>query len=539
MLSVDRDVKLEWTTGSYWKESSDGKAALSSRNGVRSASSDVAAGTFLRLDDVFPHSLYLDGFAVLFTGPDSMIVGRAIPVSDGDATVSRLFRVPSGASRILVNTRQVATIPSLHVMRYHHPAIGKAVEDASYADLSDWSSHDRLVDTLKIYNSDTVAVGSAEFVCRKEGAGVVTNEFDADGRVFCHMSCVLDRPATIRVMQGFKSDGMHYRNVEDCRTSAGPWEEWFEFDSTSQKVYDAATGFSLLLQTRGFDGDLTVSDVEIRACQAKDWETDGVWSPNLRETIRMANREFISLGRSVDDLASLVSEANVLTSPDGTRWRLRVSDDGAVSASRVNATPKKILAIGNSITGGWLTGKGPDVFFGMAASAKDKDWASLVAERYGAELTRLHCAKFEQCETLEDARAWISGNRARFAGYDCVVAQIGDNVNTTARLAVFKESLPLLVDALSSTGAEIVLAGAWFNSYLVQDTLASAASKARVRLADISDLSTDKDNQSSVGSAVTCPDGSTFAVNANECTHPGDKGMRLIADRIIGKLEGK
>lgn len=106
--------------------------------------------------------------------------------------------------------------------------------------------------------------------------------------------------------------------------------------------------------------------------------------------------------------------------------------------------PKKISYIGNSL----LMGSG----YGMCASAEDKDYYSLI-NKYIETITRIapittgrNSAKgYEGATTLEQAKNTIANATSMLSGdEDCVIIQLGDNVNSVAKKEIFKTSCKLL-----------------------------------------------------------------------------------------------
>lgn len=154
------------------------------------------------------------------------------------------------------------------------------------------------------------------------------------------------------------------------------------------------------------------------------------------------------------------------------------------------------------------------------------------------KVDKLHCAVFEQAEKTETADAWIEANRQMFADRDLIVLQIGDNANNATCRAVFAGSLPRLVRAMrsASPGARIILLGVW---YAHADTIKAppdTASSCGAKLVRIDDLAVSA-NMGVKGQAITYADGSSVTAMDNWITHPGDRGMRLIADRLVAALD--
>ena len=83
--------------------------------------------------------------------------------------------------------------------------------------------------------------------------------------------------------------------------------------------------------------------------------------------------------------------------------------------------------------------------------------------------------------------------------------------------------------------ADIVVAGAWFNNANIESWLQSQASHLNYTFVPLSDLCTSA-NMATVGDTVTFNDGVKMQVYEAIRTHPGNKGMEAIANRIYDSL---
>ena len=115
--------------------------------------------------------------------------------------------------------------------------------------------------------------------------------------------------------------------------------------------------------------------------------------------------------------------------------------------------------------------------------------------------------------------------------------QIGDNVNTELRQQTFRNNFSKLIRAIRTNNptADIVVAGAWFNNDNIEGWLQSQAKSLNYTFVPLSDLSTSA-NMATIGDTVTFDDGFQLQVYKAIRTHPGDKGMEAIANRIYDNL---
>jgi hypothetical protein len=116
--------------------------------------------------------------------------------------------------------------------------------------------------------------------------------------------------------------------------------------------------------------------------------------------------------------------------------------------------------------------------------------------------------------------------------------QVSDNVSTDLRQETFNKNLDWLVSQIKikSPKARIIWVDGWFNDKRTHDTITSVCNKWRIPRTNITDLN-GTENQGYSGQTYEKPNGATGIVSDKWITHPGDTGMRLIADRIISVLD--
>lgn len=207
---------------------------------------------------------------------------------------------------------------------------------------------------------------------------------------------------------------------------------------------------------------------------------------------------------------------------------------GSLSAAR-------ILFLGNSIT---LHGPKPDIGWtgnwGMAASEEAKDYVHLLAARIGqasgtAPQTMVrNIADFERGYATFDITAGLKDALGFHA--DIVIVALGENVpepgsdDYKAKLAA---ALARLLAALKEQGPPTIFVRSCFWPHEVKDgILRKAASDAGATWVDISALGRDASNAARSERKIE---------HAGVAGHPGDKGMRAIADALfaaIGKQAG-
>lgn len=197
----------------------------------------------------------------------------------------------------------------------------------------------------------------------------------------------------------------------------------------------------------------------------------------------------------------------------------------------------KVLFVGNSITlhgpsaaVGW-TGN-----WGMAASAAEKDYVHLVVEavakRRGAppDFKVVNVAEFERGFETYDLATKLK-DVVEFQAETVIVA-IGENVaalKTDEAKAKFKESMVRLLTLLKGNRPVALYVRSCFWANATKDALMKEACTAVGGVfVDISALDQDKANFAKAEREIA---------HAGVARHPGDKGMRGIADALIAAME--
>ncbi|MBR7099000.1 MAG: SGNH/GDSL hydrolase family protein [Clostridia bacterium] len=253
-----------------------------------------------------------------------------------------------------------------------------------------------------------------------------------------------------------------------------------------------------------------------------------------------------------------VSEENnaAISENDETFVNTTVTENGEkgvyvtqISGERivVPRVPKKVLFVGNSLVFGMFGA------YGMCSSAPDKDYYHHVTEHIrkinpSCMFFKQHGAEFEHAETLEAVDEWYYRNDS-FEGkgaierltpdLDLILLQLGDNVNTDSKQALFeKTSAELLIARIKERcpKARIIWIYGWYSLARTVGTVKSLCEKWGIESIDISVLHTEE-NEGRKQKACISPEGVVCDVDARWVSHPGDLGMKRIAEKIIAKLD--
>lgn len=307
----------------------------------------------------------------------------------------------------------------------------------------------------------------------------------------------------------------------------------FTFDASSYSVYENAKSYKILIFGNA-NSSFEINDISVR--ETSKLENSNYYKDNLEDMLS-------SLSDGIDNVESkIISSCATLSNPNGDKYDLQVDKNGNLVLS--SHIPSKYVVMGNSITCGMDNSGTHGGMFGMASTSFDKDWvyhvdSAIKEKNHNATYTRIYASNFEHSETDESANEWITNNLTSFTqDTDLVLIEMGDNVNTDAKTNVFKKSFPLLLHTIRTRcpKARIVCVGIWFNHEKAKEIMLSACKKYGCQFVNISDLNITI-NQATVGDTVTYLDGTTSTITEEISAHPGDNGMKLIADRVIEGLD--
>lgn len=396
----------------------------------------------------------------------------------------------------------------------------------------------------RIKFSETKAIA----IVSGNNGGLYTQQFSAySNRVVAYTDLTFTQKAiTIQVSYKDKTDNKtKFKRLKDF---SGGKVDKVEFDASNLVIYSNAdpTTFKLLVQANidsadGNDpvGEITLGRLSIfDAGGSDDVTSNQMYDAALKNTLGNIIDKLTEIGADVTELKS--KKGSYVTMPDGSEAKL-VYVNGVVTVKDGNY--KKVLLLGNSLLLGFSTAGEHGAPFGCTASDSKHDWAYLLTEKLKVKspnvtVKKLHDAKFEQAESDTASESYISNEfAAADRNNDLVIVQIGDNVNTELRQQTFRNNFSKLIRAIRTNNptADIVVAGAWFNNANIERWLQSQAKALNYTFVPLSDLSTSA-NMAKVGDTVTFNDGVQMRVYEAIRTHPGDKGMEAIANRIYDSL---
>lgn len=189
------------------------------------------------------------------------------------------------------------------------------------------------------------------------------------------------------------------------------------------------------------------------------------------------------------------------------------------------------FAIGNSLT--MITSWGR----GICSTRPDNDYVHLVS----AELESRHgnvvsyAYNFSPWERAADRDSTLDLIDVYLdEKLDLVTIQLGENTSDTT---TYEKDLVSLIQYVRQKcpDAQIIMVGDWWDTEK-NEMRRRVSEQSNSSFADLSEIFGDKAYQSETGQICYMQDGSTVEVPEAASTHPGDRGMRYIADRVIEQL---
>ena len=231
------------------------------------------------------------------------------------------------------------------------------------------------------------------------------------------------------------------------------------FDPTYYQVYfdPAWTQFNVWFSVNGVDGVVS----EFKISNVKIWQNVGEDS-----FVNFSGNNVSDVLKEVDNaLSEMTSSGSIkLVAPDGGMFLLAVNTDGTLTT--IPAIPSKAVFFGNSL----LLGSGT---YGMAASDDEHDYYYLINDYITSNLNNSFTASrysgtaFESITNPANISSNINSLLSHLVGDESlVIVQLGDNVNTSEKLEVFKTSCKMLLSAIRNkcNNARVVWLGMWYGN---------------------------------------------------------------------------
>ena len=249
----------------------------------------------------------------------------------------------------------------------------------------------------------------------------------------------------------------------------------------------------------------------------------------MREVVQLKERLYAEESRIVEDEKKITELEGKI---EYLEEKLRQTTDYYEYSTEYDAEAFNYLAIGNSLTmiNSWGRGicstKPTNDYFNLVKKFLESKGKNVVAYAYN----------FSPWETSENRDSTLDLIDVYLdEKLDLVTIQLGKNVINTS---TYEEDLIFLINYVKDKcpNAQVIVIGDWWKRDY-NDIRKDAAKKTEVDFADLSEVIQNKEYQSKAGTVCYLEDGTTIEVSEKASTHPGDKGMEYIADKVIEKIK--
>lgn len=263
-----------------------------------------------------------------------------------------------------------------------------------------------------------------------------------------------------------------------------------------------------------------------------DSTTDLDITGSVADGINYVNSAVNSLSNKIDTM----SASTKVSDENGNVYFLKVVNG---QLTIVPAIANNVLYIGNSLLLGFDT-------FGMAASDSANDYYAyvnsyLVSKGATLNADKLRGSDWESKTSYADQNTWMQNYLLPKlnSNLELVIVQLGDNVNTAEKQAVFAQGAINLLTYIKQHAplARVAWVGAWYTTTTRQQQMAEACRQCGATFIDISLLPNIEGNRNHIGGEWTDDNGVTHIIdNSGVASHPSSQGMRAVADAIIETL---
>ncbi len=377
----------------------------------------------------------------------------------------------------------------------------------------------------------------------KSAGGIKTHRFKANEEVLINMRFYSEKPLTLKIGCITSDGNVNFDIVSPVVTQTffdkelGQMERIAKyFDAADLSVYCDAVEFFVQIECSEAN-TFQLSSGSIRT--QSELERLSIYADNLEDIVKNIESKLVKLQYRVES-----NYENIAVSPNGKKFLINVDDHGNIGSTPV--IPDKVLFIGNSLL------LGMD-FYGMCATSPQKDYFHYVSEAIKAKnpdavITRARGSKFEHLEDASKFDDLWNGKDDFYddkpfaenvtSDLDLIIVQLSENVNNELRYQTQQETMDRFISNLkkSAPKARIVWIRNWWPNPRRDEIIETACRKWRIGCFSMADLHT-KDTVAHFGQQYELEDGSHKIVSDRWITHPGDAGMKAIADRLIDYLK--
>lgn len=241
-----------------------------------------------------------------------------------------------------------------------------------------------------------------------------------------------------------------------------------------------------------------------------------------------------SLKQSINELEVRLDELNP-----------QLDDEAKTFISDCNNDNYDLIFVGNSITRHPLADYWWSNERGMASSTTGKDYVHLtetaLSSRMGGTKVNGYALNFAIWETQINDRSEtypVLDKYFQKGSYlDCVVVQLGENVNDASGVnSTYRNDYKNLIEHIKEKApkAQIITVGDFWADTSKDSIKEEVAKEENVTYLDLSTIQGDKEYEAGMGTLVDGDDGKKHRINhLGVANHPGDKGMKWIAKKIV------
>ncbi|MBR6509088.1 MAG: SGNH/GDSL hydrolase family protein [Clostridia bacterium] len=250
-----------------------------------------------------------------------------------------------------------------------------------------------------------------------------------------------------------------------------------------------------------------------------------------------------------ETIAKLVFKNNSIITENGVKKAVVKRING--SKINVNVVPNKVLFLGNSLLLGMS-----NYSYGMCATDAENDYyhhvtQAILAKNPNCKFERAHIAhRFEAIEKVKDFNENIlslpwknNGENSPALGdlftkdLDLIIIQAGDNINNSARKAAFTETCGKFVELIKEKcpKARIIWVYGWYQASTVEQTVIDTCAKWEIECVSLDSIHVPA-HEATINQTYVTENGGTDYVKSDWITHPGNAGMKKVADAILNKI---
>ena len=364
------------------------------------------------------------------------------------------------------------------------------------------------------------------FVTTANDRGIATVEYTETSRTL-HIKGKVDStssPVNIYFIARDSSNQLHYNGI----TIQPNNDIDLKFDLSYYAVYQNMTKFSVVFNG-GTAGTYKVNNVEMYIDDLSDLE---IYDESLGDTIKNIQNKFSQLESNISQ------NELVVTSPNRTKYKIKVDNNGNLSTAPISLVAQKGLFIGNSLLNGFGT-------HGMASYSTQDDYYYLVnqyllSKNANYTSTKISGTSWESAVNNTEVNNFITNTLtpAMTSDTDIVFIQLGDNCNTSAKIDFIPTKAPMLIEAILNINpnATIYWVASWYNNSTKQTYITNACNDYDIKYINIATLNT-SENQAYIGYEYLDSNNQVQTITSNGvASHPSSVGMQAIANKIISEL---